>query len=97
METTGQNQSFADQAGNKISNTVENLRGGATATIDKVAGKAQAMAKQSTEAVGNATQQVRERAAGVSDGIIAYTKENPIKALLFAGAAGALIATVRRR
>ena len=55
------------------------------------------MAKQSTEAVDNATQQVRETAAVVSDGIIADTKENPIKALLFAGASGTLIATLRRR
>ena len=86
-------KSLAEEAGDHLSSTMKTLSSNVGPSIDKVTGKAQAVAKQGREMTDAAIQQVRDTAADMSDSLLKYTKRNPGKALLMAAASGALLAT----
>jgi gas vesicle protein len=87
-------KSIAEEAGDHLSGTMNNLSSNVGPSIDKVAGKARAVAEQGMEMTDIAIQQVRDTAADISDSLLKYTKRNPGKALLMAAAGGALLATL---
>ena len=68
-----------DQAASSLSDTVESARQGAKPIFDQV---------------GAAAGKIRDTASDASDSLITYTKDNPVKALMIAAAAGALFLTV---
>jgi ElaB/YqjD/DUF883 family membrane-anchored ribosome-binding protein len=78
----------------QLSSSVKTMSNNVGPTIDKVTGKAQAMAKQGRDMTDAAIQQVRDTAADMSDNLLKYTKRNPGKALLIAAASGVLLATL---
>jgi ElaB/YqjD/DUF883 family membrane-anchored ribosome-binding protein len=84
-------QQTAKDAGNAVSNKVEDLRSQAGPTLAKAVGRAQSIGRQGMDAVSDAAQRARNFSANASDLIIDYTKENPVKALLIAAATGAAI------
>ena len=89
-------QALVDETGNKLSGGAESLRGKTGPAIDRLTGEAKATAQQGFAAMNNAARQIRSTAAGASDSVINYTKENPVQALLLAAASGALaVALVR--
>jgi hypothetical protein len=47
-----------------------------------------------TDQSGAAIQRARDTAAQASDSILEYTRTNPVKALMFAAASGALLLTL---
>lgn len=77
-------QAAAGKAAERASDKVDELRSSAAPVLSKAASRTRDMGKQGLDAVNDA-------AAWTTDSIIAYTKENPMKALLIAAASGALI------
>jgi ElaB/YqjD/DUF883 family membrane-anchored ribosome-binding protein len=77
--------------GQKIADKVDDLRGDATSSLTKAASRAQAMGRQSIDAISEVASQARDVASNASDSIVAYTKKNPVTALAIAAASGALL------
>ncbi len=84
-------QRAADQALNRLSDKVEDLRSQAAPLLNKVTSQAEAAARRGMEAVRDTSQQLRERALQASDMTVNYVKDEPIKAMLIAAATGALL------
>jgi ElaB/YqjD/DUF883 family membrane-anchored ribosome-binding protein len=87
-------QQAATEAGNTLSNKVEDLRSDAGPAIQRVVGRVQSMSRHGVEAVGEMATKVRDAASNTSDSIVAYTKKNPANALAIAAASGALLYAV---
>jgi ElaB/YqjD/DUF883 family membrane-anchored ribosome-binding protein len=87
-------QQAATQAGNTLSNKVEDTRSDAGPAIQRVVGRVQSMSRHGVEAVGEMATKVRDAASNTSDSIVAYTKKKPANALAIAAASGALLYAV---
>jgi ElaB/YqjD/DUF883 family membrane-anchored ribosome-binding protein len=83
----------ANRAGDKLSESVENVRSSGQ-FIGKAADKAQAAASQAMDSLNAANQTVRATASDVGDSVVSYTRDNPVTTILISAAVGALIATV---
>jgi len=83
-------QRTVNRAGDQISSKADELRSDAQPFIKKATKQANAFA----QSVGDATQQVRDATSQASESVIAYAKENPVKAILIATASGAVLATL---
>lgn len=90
MNKIGDNTTFTDQGKDLVKTLTSNVG----PSIDKVTGKAQAMAKHGRDMTHAAIQQVRGTAVDATDSLMKYTKKNPGKALLIAAASGALLAAL---
>jgi ElaB/YqjD/DUF883 family membrane-anchored ribosome-binding protein len=84
-------QRTTDQALNRLSDTVEDVRSKAGPMLNKVTSQAEAAARRGMDAVRDTSQQLRERAVQASDMTVAYVKDEPIKAMLIAAATGAVL------
>jgi ElaB/YqjD/DUF883 family membrane-anchored ribosome-binding protein len=84
-------QRTADQALDRLSDTVEQARSKAGPMINKVPSQAEAAARRGMEAVRDTSQQLRERAMQAQDMTVAYVKDEPIKSMLIAAATGAVL------
>jgi ElaB/YqjD/DUF883 family membrane-anchored ribosome-binding protein len=84
-------QRTADQALDRLSQKVDDVRSQAGPMINKVTSQAEAAARRGMEAVRDTSQQLRERALQAQDMTVAYVKDEPIKAMLIAAATGALL------
>ena len=84
-------QRAADQALDRLSETVEDVRSKAGPMLNKVTSQAEAAARRGMEAVRDTSQQLRERALQAQDMTVAYVKDEPIKAMLIAAATGAVL------
>ena len=62
---------------------------GASRQLDHAGEQAGALAHRATEALRRSSQQVRNRAHQAGDSTLGYIREEPVKALLIAAAAGA--------
>ena len=74
-------QNGIDSAASTLSETVESVR----AQINPIVGK-----------VGSAAQQAWDATVAMSDSVVTYTRQNPVKALAIAVASGALLSTLLR-
>ena len=73
---------------------MENSGGATTKADDALSSgskRVQSMGKQGLDVITDMTSQARDVASNAGESIIAYTKENPVKALAVAAAAGALL------
>jgi ElaB/YqjD/DUF883 family membrane-anchored ribosome-binding protein len=59
--------------------------------IDRAAGKASALAHRGLDAVLESSDQLRAKAHQASDSTVAYIRQEPVKAMLMAAAAGAAL------
>lgn len=84
-------QRSADQAFDRMSEKVDELRDKAAPMLNRVSSQAEAAARRGMEAVRDTSQQLRERAAQAQDMTVAYVKDEPIKAMLIAAATGAVL------
>ncbi len=84
-------KNLANDAGDAVSDTIDSVRGNAGPTIDKASRRAQAMANQAVDTASRAAQQLRDGVSDLTDGAVAYTKKNPMKAVMIAAASGAVI------
>jgi ElaB/YqjD/DUF883 family membrane-anchored ribosome-binding protein len=81
----------AQEAGSALSNKVDELQHDAAPAVKKAFDRVRSVSRQGMEAAGDAAQRTRDAASYASDSVIAYTRENPVKALLIAAASGALL------
>jgi ElaB/YqjD/DUF883 family membrane-anchored ribosome-binding protein len=79
------------EAGTTVSSKVDDLRSDANPVLTKVVGRAQSMGRQGMDTISDVASQARDVASNTSDSIVAYTKNNPVKALAIAVASGALL------
>ncbi len=84
-------QDTAKSAGNILSSQLEDVRSQAGTVVSRGSKRAQSMGKQGFDAITDMASQAREAASNASDSIVAYTKQNPVKALAIAAASGALL------
>jgi ElaB/YqjD/DUF883 family membrane-anchored ribosome-binding protein len=59
--------------------------------LNRVAAKAEELARRSADAVRDRSADIRDRAARASDATIGYIKDEPVKAILIAAATGAAL------
>ena len=88
IETT---QKAADQALDGLDNQVHKLHEQASRGLDNAAQGANAVAQRSAQSVQDATRRLRDTAMQVSDGTTRYVQNEPVKSVLIAAAAGALL------
>jgi ElaB/YqjD/DUF883 family membrane-anchored ribosome-binding protein len=79
-------------AASSASRKVESTRTGAGQAIDSAADRAEGVLAQ----LSAATQKAKALAVETQDSIVTYTRENPVKSLLLAAAAGAILITIVR-
>jgi len=84
-------QHTVDGVLDSLSGTVESIRSQASPVIDRLSAQAESAAKRSIGAVRETSQQLRDRAIRANDSTVAYVKEEPVKAVLIAAAAGAFL------
>ena len=71
---------LVDEGGDNLSDALDSVRDNASPLIGKASKRAQAMANQ-----------LRDGVSDLTDGAVAYTKKNPLTAVLIAAASGALV------
>ena len=84
-------QQATNKALDKAADKVDEAKSNLTPMLDKAGDQAQKLLQQGREKLHDASQVVRERAVQASELAAGYTKDEPMKALLIAAAAGALL------
>jgi ElaB/YqjD/DUF883 family membrane-anchored ribosome-binding protein len=84
-------QDTAKDAGNVLSSRLEDVRSAAGTAVRRDLRRPQSMGKQALDAITDMASQARDVASNASESIVAYTKKNPVKALVIAAASGALL------
>jgi ElaB/YqjD/DUF883 family membrane-anchored ribosome-binding protein len=101
----GQSSRLADQADDAIASTqrttqealsslsdrVNDVRDQAAPVMNRVAAKAEELARRSADAVRDRGQQFREQAYRAQDMTVGYIKDEPLKSILIAAATGAAL------
>lgn len=89
-------QDTAKDVGEVLSSKIEDARSEAGTVVNKSVKRVQSAGKQGLAAVTDIAGQARDIASNATDSIVVYTKQNPVKALAIAAAAGALLYAVIR-
>ena len=84
-------QRVANEALDGLADSVQELRHQAAPLLNRVTEQASAMAHRGMDAVQESSQHLREKALRASDTTVSYIKDEPIKAVLIAAAAGAAL------
>ena len=84
-------QRVADQALDKLSSTAQDLRSQVSPLLERAGEKASALTQRGMDAVRDRSLQVRDHALRASDNTLNYIKDEPVKAVLIAAAAGAAL------
>jgi ElaB/YqjD/DUF883 family membrane-anchored ribosome-binding protein len=84
-------QRVANEALDSLAGGVEGLRHQAGPALNRVGEKASTLAHRGVDAVRESSQQLRDRALRASDSTAAYIKDEPVKSMLIAAAAGAAL------
>jgi len=90
----GSTQRMAHEALSTLSDRVQEARDQASPVINRVAAKAEELARRSADAVRDRGQQFREQAYRAQDMTVGYIKDEPLKSILMAAAAGAAIMAI---
>ena len=77
-----------------VQSGIDGLREGVPAAISRATAQAEDLTRRGIERARQATATVREQATRVSDQTVGYIKDEPMKAVLMAAAAGAVAALV---
>lgn len=81
----------ANQAIDSLTEKASNVKDQAAPVLNRVAAKAEELAKRSADVMRDRGAYVKERAARASDMTVGYIKDEPVKSILIAAAAGAAI------
>lgn len=84
-------QGLVSDALNDLTGRVENLRDDARPVIDRVGRQATAMAQRGADAIRDGSQQLRDTARHASDRTVGYIRDEPVRSVLMAAAAGAAL------
>ena len=86
----------AESTASNLSERVESVRSNVGPTLGSAADRANRLVSRGVNAVSGATQRARDTFTDTQDSVVAYTQENPVKALMIAAAAGAVLVTLLR-
>lgn len=84
-------QRVANDALDSLSDKVQEVKDQAAPVLNRVAAKAEELARRSADAMRDSTAQIKDRAVRASDATVGYIKDEPIKSILIAAAAGAAL------
>ena len=84
-------QDTANDAAQVISGKIEDVRSEAGTVLKKGAKRVQSASQQGLDTMSDMASRARYVASDATDSIVAYTKQNPVKALAIAATAGAVI------
>jgi ElaB/YqjD/DUF883 family membrane-anchored ribosome-binding protein len=84
-------QSLADKAADKAQGGIRDAKQATKEAGAAFSDKIDQLRQNVAPAVNKAIGRTRDAASEASDSLIAYTRENPVKALLIAAASGALL------
>jgi ElaB/YqjD/DUF883 family membrane-anchored ribosome-binding protein len=87
----GSTQRMAHEALSTLSDRVQEARDQASPVMNRVAAKAEELARRSADAMRDRREQIREQAWRAQDVTVGYIKDEPLKSILMAAAAGAAI------
>ncbi len=87
-------QRMSDRGFEQLSDRVDDMHRRATPLLNRLSGRAEAVARRGAGAMRDATHQVRARALRVSDSTVDYVRDEPVKSMLMAAAAGAVMMAV---
>lgn len=77
-----------------VAHGASDLRDTVPSAITRAAAEAEALARRGLERARNATDAVRAQAEHLNDSTVNYIKDEPIKSVLLAAGAGALVAVL---
>ena len=78
----------------RLSGGVQDLRQNVAPILERATGQVNAIARRGVDTVRETAQQLRDRAVRVQDSTVNYIREEPVKAMLIAAAAGVGLATL---
>ncbi|MEY4564543.1 MAG: hypothetical protein RLZZ618_3820 [Pseudomonadota bacterium] len=81
----------ANQALDGLESSVESARDTVQPAIARLASQAESLARRGLDAVRDSAGQVRERAQSAGDLTVRYVRDEPVKSVLIAAAAGAAL------
>ena len=84
-------QRVANDALDSLAGSVQDMRHQAAPLLNRATEHASALAQRGVDAVRDRSQQLREQALLASDNTVNYIKDEPVKAVLIAAAAGAAL------
>lgn len=84
-------QRVANDSLDKLADAVQDLRQQASPMLDSASAQANALAKRSVDALLDGSHRLRDQARRASDSTVNYIKDEPVKAVLIAAAAGAAL------
>jgi len=82
----------AHSALDKLQNGVDDLAAAGPAALSRAAAQMEELTRRTLARASEASHQVRERAHRAGDATVGYIKDEPVKAVLIAAAAGAVAA-----
>ena len=90
-------QSAVNQTADDVNEGLDNLCESGTSALTRAAAKADALANKGMEQARRAGSAVREQAQVTGDRTVEYIRQEPVKAVLMAAAAGAVVALLLGR
>ena len=83
---------FGAEAAQAVQDGIDGLREGVPSAISRATAQAEDLTRRGMERARQASATVRDKAVQVSDQTVGYIKDEPVKAVLVAAAAGAVAA-----
>jgi ElaB/YqjD/DUF883 family membrane-anchored ribosome-binding protein len=84
-------QTAANAVLDRLDGRVDSAHDRAAPLLNRLSNQAETAARRSVEAMRDTSAQIRERALKASDSTVGYIKDEPLKAMLIAAAAGAAL------
>ena len=84
----------AQEVHNNLADSAHQAINGAKPVVERWAKDAESLARRGIASASETSRHLRERAAQASDSTVNYIKDEPIKAMLIAAAAGAALVTL---
>lgn len=84
----------AEEAHRRLTDEAHQMADRAQPVIDRLIKSAESLARRSIDGARDGSQQLRERAAHATDSTVSYIKDEPVKSMLIAAAAGAALMAV---
>ena len=84
-------QNATNSAFDHLTDKVEDMRDQAAPLINRLSGQAKTAVRRGLDTMRDTSAQVRETALRTSDSTVGYIKDEPVKAILIAAAAGAAL------
>lgn len=92
--TTRTPQRLAEQTADAVADGADAARDRVAPSLVRMAEQAESLLERGVEAVRGGTQQLRESAGRNTDRTVAYIRDEPLKSVLIAAAAGAALMAV---